>query len=109
MWMALKRLFGRSRFLNYAFGNVVLETDKLRGQSRQSLFQWRVKRTLDGNEAFISLKMIPDAYQGPEGRIRNYIEFNRQEALEVKRNLEACLAELNRLQRQSPDQAGGAV
>jgi hypothetical protein len=97
MWVPFRKLLSRSRGFNSLLGEVVFEAPPLKGQSSHSLFQWRVKRGLDDNSFFISLKMLPDGYEGPDGRVKNYISFDLATAEQVRANLDACIAEFHRL------------
>jgi len=38
------------------------------GQSRRSSLQWRIKKGAKGSDYYVGLKMLPDAYAGPDGR-----------------------------------------
>jgi hypothetical protein len=97
MWTPFKKLFARSKLLSSLFGDVVFETPSLRGQSSHSVFQWRVKKNLDEKSIFVSLKLIPDGYAGPEGSPTNYINFDIATAEQVRENLDACIVRARQL------------
>ena len=96
MWDQVRRALAKVFPGRSLFTEVVYETPSMSGQSRNSLFQWRVKRRADG-ALLVSLKIIPDYFAGPEGRLRNYIDFVPSDAQQIKAALEACLAECDRL------------
>jgi hypothetical protein len=97
MWRQLERLLARSRTLSSALGDVVFETPPLRGQSRHSLFQWRLKKGLDGTSLFVAFKLLPDTYAGPEGTPTNYISFDIATAERLRADLDLCIDEYHRL------------
>lgn len=97
MWDFVKILLTKSRLLNQAFGDVVFETPEIKGASSHSFFQLRVKRSVEGGEYFVAIRMRPDAYTGPGGSPTNYINFGMEAAQRLKLNLDRCVAEYHRL------------
>lgn len=91
MWAPLKRLLARSKTLGPLLGDVLFETPRLRGQSSHSVFQWRVKKSLDEKSLYIALKLIPDGYAGPEGSPTNYINFDLATAVRIRADLDQCI------------------
>jgi len=89
----LKRLVAQSNSMNAVMGDVVFETQPVQGQYRSSSLQWRIKSGLDGEDDYIGLKLCPDTYAGPDGAVRNYINFDIRAAEKIKQDLEACIAE----------------
>jgi hypothetical protein len=102
MWALLKGLLARSKLLNASFGDVMFETPEVRGQSSRSFLQWRVKRGMGGNEYFIGLKMLPDAYIGAEGSPTNYMSFDVESAQLLRDHLDRCIAEYYRVTSRIP-------
>lgn len=92
----LKRMVARSSSMNAVMGDVVFETQPVKGQFGSSSLQWRVKNGLDGKGGYIGLKLLPDTYAGPDGAVRNYINFDIETAETIKQDLEACIAEYHR-------------
>jgi hypothetical protein len=97
MWAPLRKLLARSRILGSSLGEVVFETSPVTGQSSHSLFQWRVKKGLDGNSLFVALRLVPDAYAGREESPTNYISFDIESAKQIRADLDRCIAEFYRL------------
>jgi hypothetical protein len=97
MWSHLKKFLARSKTLSSSFGEVIFETETIQGQSSYSLFQWRIKKGLDEKSIFVALKLLPDAYMGPEGRPINYISFDIASAELARAELDRCIAEYYRL------------
>jgi hypothetical protein len=97
MWTPFRRLFARSKVLNSLLGDVVFQTPPSRGQSSHSIFQWRVKRSLDEKSLLISLKLLPDGAAGPEGSPRNYISFDLATAEQIRADLDACISKARQL------------
>jgi hypothetical protein len=92
MWAPFKKILARSKTFGSLFGDVLFETPPLKGQSPNSVFQWRVKQSLDEKSLFVSLKMIPDGYAGAEGSPTNYINFDLATAQQIKADLDDCIA-----------------
>lgn len=97
MWGPFKKLFAKSKSLGVLLGEVLFETPMLQGQSSRSVFQWRLKKSLDERSLFISLKLVPDGYAGPEGAPTNYIDFDLTTAEQIRTNLDACIAAARQL------------
>src|SRR5262245_23695181 len=97
MWTRFRRLFARSKVLGSLLGDVVFETPPLRGQSSHSIFQWRVKKSVDEKTLLLSLKLVPDGYAGPEGSPRNYISFDLATAEQIRADLDACISKARQL------------
>lgn len=101
MWSIVQKLISRWTPLGNAVAEVVYEAPETGGQHPQSLLQWRVKRRADSGQLLISLKLIPDYFGGPDGRVKNYIDFKPAEVERITRGLQLCLAECERLQGSS--------
>jgi len=113
MWTAIKKLLARSNILNQALGEVVFETPELKGVSAHSFFQWRVKKSLEGCDYVVALRMRPDAYAGAEGSPTNYMHFDIETAQRLRFQLDQCIDEYYRLtgtnHKQSPPPDRAAV
>jgi hypothetical protein len=97
VWPFVKKALSRLPSLGAALGEVVFETRPLKGQIDGSLFQWRVKRSMDAEAYFIGLKLQPDSYAGPDGSVVNYINLSIEDAEQAKADLERCIAECRML------------
>jgi len=97
MWAFVKKYLAKSKLLNQAFGDVVFETPEIKGASSHSFFQWRIKRSMEGGQYFVALRMRPDTYAGPEGSPTNYMNFDIETARHLKFNLDRCISEYYRL------------
>jgi len=102
MWAFVKRFLAKSRLLNQALGDVVFETAEIKGASSHSFFQWRIKKSVEGGQYFVALRMRPDAYAGPEGSPTNYMNFDIDAAQHLKLNLDRCISEYYRLVGHAP-------
>jgi hypothetical protein len=100
------------RFLSKAFssraalGDVIFETEPVAGEAKKrSYLIWRLKEDVDGRY-YIGAKMMPDIYEGLEGSVKNYINFDLESAEKLRANLDRCIAELRRLEgnKTSPSQ-----
>jgi hypothetical protein len=96
MWGSVKKLLGHIGSFNSLLGDVVFETPPVGGQSSSSEFEWRVKQGTDGQSLFVSLKCQPDTSFEVNNRSRMYIEFDLAAAQQVRADLDACIAELQR-------------
>jgi hypothetical protein len=105
MWAPLKKLLAKSKSLGPLLGDDVFELPPLKGQSSHSIFQWRVKKSLDEKSFFVSLKLVPDGYAGPEESPSNYINFDLATALQIKADLENCIIVARRLAAQGASKA----
>ena len=92
MWLMFRKLFSRSKNFSALFGDVLFQTNAVQGQSSNSTFQWQVKKGLDQNSFYISVKMVADGYIGPEGSSTNYISFDLQTAEKIKADIDECIA-----------------
>lgn len=101
MWASVKRILSKSKLLNQTLGDVVFETSEIKGASSHSFFQWRIKKSMEGGQYFVALRMRPDAYAGPEGAPTNYMNFDIEAAQRLRSDLDLCIRECHRL-------AGGA-
>jgi hypothetical protein len=97
MWTAITKLLARSRVLNESLGDVVFETPEIKGASSHSFFQWRVKKNMDGGRYVVALRMLPDAYAGPQGSPTNYMHFDIESAQRLRFQLDQCIDEYYRL------------
>jgi hypothetical protein len=96
----VKKFLSRWVPLRNVLAVVVFEASPMKGQYEKSLLQWRVKRRSDG-QLTISLKIIPDYGGGPDGAVRQYIDFKPEQVKQISDGLSQCLVECERL--------GGAV
>jgi hypothetical protein len=92
MWAPIRKLLARSQRFGALFGDVLFETKPLKGQGSHSAFLWQVKRSLDGNSFYVSVKLVPDAYAGPEGAPTTYTHFDLATALQIRADLDECIA-----------------
>jgi hypothetical protein len=101
MWAPFRKFLAKSKTLGSLLGDVPFETPPLKGQSSHSVFQWRVKKNLDEKSLYVSLKLVPDGYAGPEGSPTNYINFDLATARQIKADLDDCIAMARRLAAQT--------
>jgi hypothetical protein len=87
----LGKLLSRSRMLNALFGDVIFTTQQEHGAYSGSFFEWRVKRSIDGRQIYIAVKMRPDGAAGMQGSMTNYINFDLQAAIRLRDNLNECI------------------
>jgi hypothetical protein len=92
MWGSFKRLFARSDSFKALFGDVVFESETVRGQAASSQFQWQVKRALDENSYYVCIKMKADGHIGSEGSPTSYINFDLPTALKIRADIDECIA-----------------
>ncbi|HEU0150159.1 MAG TPA: hypothetical protein VFR21_25200 [Bradyrhizobium sp.] len=97
MWTFVKQLLAKSRTLNQALGDVAFETPQIKGASSDSFLQWRVKKSVKGEQYFFALKMRPDTYAGPEGSPTSYMSFDIETAKILRSNLDRCISEYYRM------------
>ncbi|MBR0950452.1 hypothetical protein [Bradyrhizobium canariense] len=97
MWASVKKILARSKLLNQALGDVVFETPEIKGGYPRSFLQWRVKKSVEGGQYFVALRMRPDAYAGPEGEPTNYMSFDIEAAYRLRSDLDLCIREYHRL------------
>ena len=91
----LKRLLAsRSRTFNQALGDVVSEGELIQGTTRHSYAKYRLKKSVDGEQCFISVEFKPDYYAGPEGTPKNWIDFDLNAAVRFREALDACITDL---------------
>jgi hypothetical protein len=92
MWGPLRKLLRRSRNINALLGDVLFESNPVIGQTSHSTFQWQVKRGLDDKSFYLSVKMRADGSIGSEGSPTNYISFDLATALQVRADIDECIA-----------------
>jgi hypothetical protein len=92
MWAPLKKLFARSKNFGALFGDILFESIPVKGQSSHSTFHLQVKRGLDEKTFYVSVKMKPDGYMGPEGSPTNYISFDIATAQQIRADIDECIA-----------------
>jgi hypothetical protein len=97
MWAIFRKAFAGSKRFGATFGDVVFQTPEVRGQASRAFLQWRVKRDPGGDRHFIGLKMLADAYVGPEGSPTNYINFDIERAQRLRFHLSRCIDEYYKL------------
>jgi hypothetical protein len=97
MWSFVRKFLAKSKLLNQALGDVVFETPEIKGATSHSFFQLRIKKSVEGGQYFVALRMRPDAYAGPEGSPTNYMNFDIETAQRLKFNLDRCISEYYRL------------
>ena len=91
MWPVFRKLFSRSKSMNALFGDVIHVTPREHGTNSSSFFEWRVKKSLDSTQIYVSLAMIPDGYAGAAGSPTNYINFDLATATRVRDKLNECI------------------
>jgi hypothetical protein len=91
MWPFVKRILSHSETLSVIFGDIVFQTESENGVRQRSFIQWKVKKALRGNEFYVSLAMISDAYEGPEGSPTNYMSFDLAKAKRLRDKLDQCI------------------
>ena len=95
----------RSNSFKAQFGDVVFESETVRGQAASSQFQWQVKRGLDEKSYYICIKMKADWLDRSRGhRPTSYINFDLPTALKVRADIDECIAIVRHFG--SPDGAG---
>ena len=92
MWGPLMRLFARSNSVKALLGDVVFESEVVRGQLGSSQFQWQVKRGLDEKSYYVCVKMKADESVGPEGSPISHINFDLPTALKIRADIDECIA-----------------
>ena len=92
MWGPLRRLFAPSKSFGALFGDVVFESEVVRGQAASSQFQWQVKRGLDEKSYYVCVKMRADGSIGAEGSPTNFINFDLPTALKIRADIDECIA-----------------
>jgi hypothetical protein len=92
MWSPFRKLLAKSRMLGSLFGDVLFQTQPLKGQSEHSTFQWQVKKGLDERSLFVCIKLRPDGFAGPEGSPTTYTSFDLATALQIRADLDECIA-----------------
>jgi hypothetical protein len=97
MWAPLKKLFSKSKNLGALFGDVLFQTNAVKGQSEDSFFQWQVKKGLDQKSLYIAVKLTADGYIGPEGSITSYMSFDLATAQQIRADIDECIRVSQRL------------
>ncbi len=92
MWGPLGRFFSRSNSFKALFGDVVFESEAVRGQLANSQFQWQVKRGLDEKSYYLCVKMKADGSMGPDRSPTNFINFDLPTALKIRADIDECIA-----------------
>jgi hypothetical protein len=92
MWGPLRKFFARSNGFKAQFGDVVFESETVRGQAASSQFQWQVKRGLDEKSYYVCVKMKADESIGPEGSPTSCINFDLPTALKIRADIDECIA-----------------
>ena len=92
MWASLKNFLARSNSFKAMFGDVVFESETVRGQAASSQFQWQVKRGLDEKSYYVCVRMKADGSIGPESSPTNYIIFDLPTALKIRADIDECIA-----------------
>jgi hypothetical protein len=105
MWGPFKKFLARSKSIKALLGDVVFESEAVRGQAASSQFQWQVKRGLDEKSYYVCVKMKADGSMGPEGSPTNYINFDLPTALKIRADIDECIAIVRHFG--SPDGATG--
>jgi hypothetical protein len=60
------------------------------------------KRPVKGDGLYVSAKMIPDGYAGPEGSPTNYISFDLDTAIRIRDHLDECIDIVRRYSAADP-------
>jgi hypothetical protein len=102
MWSFFRNLLARSPSLNILLGDVAYTTTAEKGLSKRSFVEWYVKRPVKGAGLYVSAKMIPDGYAGPEGSPTNYISFDLDTAIRLRDHLDECIDVVRRHSATSP-------
>src|ERR1700754_4569110 len=92
MWGPFKKFLARPNSFKALLGDVVFESEAVRGQAASSQFQWQVKRGLDEKSYYVCIKMKADGSMWREGAPTNYINFDLSTALKVRKNIDECIA-----------------
>src|ERR1700748_2991144 len=92
MWGPFKKFLARSNSFKALLGDVVFESEAVRGQAASSQFQWQVKRGLDEKSYYVWIKMKADGSVGPGGSPTSYINFDLPTALKVRADIDECIA-----------------
>src|ERR1700757_2828032 len=92
MWGPFRKFLARSKSFKPLLGDVVFESEAVRGQAASSQFQWQVKRGLDEKSYYVCIKMKADVSIGPERSPTNYINFDLPTALKVRADIDECIA-----------------
>jgi hypothetical protein len=92
MWGPFKKFLARSKSFKALLGDVVFESEAVRGQAASSQFQWQVKRGLDEKSYYVCVKMKADGSIGPQGSPTSYINFDLQTALKIRADIDECIA-----------------
>ena len=92
MWGPFKKFLARSKSFKALLGDVVFESEAVRGQVASSHFQWQVKRGLDEKSYYVCIKMRADGSMGREGAPTNYINFDLPTAMKVRADIDECIA-----------------
>jgi hypothetical protein len=92
MWGRLRKLFARSNGFKALSGDVVFESEAVRGQAASSQFQWQVKRGLDEKSYYVCVRMKADGSIGREGSPTSYINFDLPTALKIRADIDECIA-----------------
>ncbi len=82
-----------------AFGDIVYAGKELYGRSSKAFVQGRIKKSVDGERYYLSLLMLPDAYAGPDGSLKNYLNLDLQTAIKFRAEIELCIAKLEDLEK----------
>ncbi|MCX8571253.1 hypothetical protein [Aminobacter sp. MET-1] len=93
--------------MNVLFGDVIHATPREHGINSGSFFEWRVKKSLDSTQIYVSLAMIPDGYAGSEGSPTNHINFDLVTATRVRDKLNECIEFARRHDRSMPNHTTG--
>jgi len=92
MWGSFKKFFARSKNFKPQLGDVVFESEAVRGQLASSQFHWQVKRGLDEKSYYICVRMKADGSIGPEDSPTNLINFDLPTALKLRAGIDECIA-----------------
>ena len=92
MWGPFKKFLARSKSFKALLGDVVFESEAVRGQAATSQFQWQVKRALDEKSYYVCVKMKADESVGPEGSPTSQINFDLPTALKIRADIDECIA-----------------
>jgi hypothetical protein len=91
-----KRLVAsRSRSLNRALGDIVSEREPIHGTAtKHSYAKCRLKRSVDGQQCFVSVEFKHDYSAGLEGNRKYWVDFDLRSAEQLRDSLDSCIAEL---------------
>jgi hypothetical protein len=80
---------------NYPAGDVLTVGPGIQGIYGSSFVQWRTKKTSDDKQKFISLRLHPSFFYGPQGNANYFVDFDLESARAVRESLDEKIRELD--------------